>query len=231
MTPILTQFAPFALAVVMVVAEAVAQEAPAPDAVPVPPVQSETLAAPPPMEFEGPAVALDGMTVQIDETKLLLFGIAAPDLRAPEGLRARLALDRLIAGRSDVNCIDAPRDEGFRRRAICSSGETDLSEALLAEGAVIVDRVQTNLKNADPAVSDRYDAAEASARQAGKGLWAAFAEPPPPPPEPAPPTKRERLVAWIEKWQAGLGSLAGVLVVGLLLLVTRSGRRERAAEK
>lgn len=207
-----------------------AQEAPAPDAMPVPPVESETLAAPPPMEFEGPAVALDGMTVQIGEIKLLLFGITAPEFRTADGLRARLVLDRLIAGRSDIRCIDAPRDEGFRRRAICSSGTTDLSEALLAEGAVIVDRFQTNLKNADPTVSDHYDAAEASARQAGKGLWAAFVVPPPPP-APPPPTREEQIMAWLEKWQSGIGSLAGVLVVGLLLLVTRSGRRERAPAK
>jgi endonuclease YncB( thermonuclease family) len=221
---------PLALAACLAALETVAQEAPAPDPVPVPPVESETLPPPPPMEFEGAAAALDGMTVQIGDYKLLLFGIATPDLRAPDGLRARMTLDRLIAGRSDVHCTEAPRDDGFRRRAVCKSGEADLAEALLAEGVAIVDRFQTRAKGADRGISNRYDAAEASARQSAKGLWAPFAVPPPPP-EPVPPTRAERINAWIEKWQAGFGSLLGVLIVGLLLVVARWRGRERASGK
>lgn len=206
---------------------AVAQEAPAPDAIPVPPVDTETLPAPPPMVFTGPAVALDGMTVQIADRKLLLYGIMTADIRLPDGLRARLALDRLIAGRSDVVCTEMPRDEGFRRRAVCLSGEVDLAEALLAEGAGFVDRFQTQSDIADAALAERYDAAEAGARQAGKGLWAAFAEPPPPPPAPPPPTRQERLLTLLETWQSGIGSLVGVLIVGILILIAGAGRRRQ----
>lgn len=203
---------------------AFAQEAPAPDAIPVPPVATETLPAPPPMVFTGPAVALDGMTVQISDRKLLLYGIMTADVRLPDGLRARLALDRLIAGRSDVVCTEMPRDEGFRRRAVCLSGEIDLAEALLAEGAGFVDRFQTQSTVADAGLAERYDAAEAGARQAGKGIWAAFAEPPPPPPAPPPPTRQEQVLELLETWQAGIGSLVGVLVVGILILIAGRAR-------
>lgn len=205
---------------------ATGQEAPAPDAIPVPPVATETLAPAPPMVFDGPIVALDGMTIQIDDHKFLLFGIVTPDLGLPDGLRARLALDRLIGGRSDVHCTEAPRDSGFRRRAVCIAGEVDLAEALLAEGIGFVDRFQTHLADADPALAARYDAAEAAARQAGKGVWAAFAEPPPAPIAP-PPTRQERIYGLLQKWQAAAGSLAGVLVVGILMLIFGRSRRPR----
>ena len=205
---------------------AIGQEAPAPDAVPVPPVATETLAPAPPMIFDGPIVALDGMTIQIDDHKLLLFGIVTPELGLPDGLRARLALDRLIGGRSDVRCTEAARDSGFRRRAVCVAGEVDLAEALLAEGIGFVDRSQTHLADADAELAARYDAAEAGARQAGKGLWASFAEPPPPPAAP-PPTMEERIYGLLEKWQAGVGSFAGVLIVGTLILIAGRSRRRQ----
>jgi len=197
---------------------AVAQDAPAPDAVPVPPVTTENIPPPPPQEFDGPATALDGMTIQIEDRRFLLFGILAPDLRVAEGLRARLGLDRLIAGRSDIHCIEAPRDDGYRRRAICSSGGADLAEAMLGEGLVIVDRLQTRAPTADRELADRYDAGEAAARQSGKGVWESFREPPSLPAPPV-PTRAERIEAWVERWQAGLGSLAGAIIVGLLVLI------------
>jgi endonuclease YncB( thermonuclease family) len=203
---------------------ACAQQAPAPDAVPVPPVATESLPPPPPMIFTGPATALDGMTVQIDDHRLLLFGVATSDLRVPDGLRARMTLDRLIAGRSDVRCTEAPRDEGFRRRAVCLAGDIDLGEALLAEGIAFVDRFETHSPGADADLGARYDAAEASARQSGKGLWAAFVEPPPPS-VPPPPTTEERLYRWLEKWQAGIGSLIGAMVIGGFILVAGVCRR------
>jgi endonuclease YncB( thermonuclease family) len=215
------------LAVAGAARAAAAQQAPAPDAVPVPPVATETLPPPPPMVFAGPAIALDGMTVQIDEHRLLLFGIATSDLRVPEGLRARLTLDRLIAGRSDVRCTETARDESFRRRAVCLAGDVDLGEALLADGIAFVDRFQTHAPDADADLAARYDAAEASARQRGKGLWSAFVEPPPPPILP-PPTTEERIYGWLEKWQAGAGSLVGAVIVGAIVLI--AGRRRRRGE-
>lgn len=211
------------LSVTLMPTRAFAQEAPAPDAVPVPLVETEALPPPPPREFRGAAIALDGMTLQMGEDRLLLYGILVPDLARPEGLRARLALDRLIAGRSDIACVEAPRDSSFRKRAVCKSGEIDLAEALLMDGAGIVDRLQTHSADADPELAQRYDAAEAAARQLGEGAWAAFAEPVPP----SPPTREEKLLALAKEWQAGIGSLAGVLIVGAMAFVT-CGLRRRA---
>lgn len=202
-----------------------AQEAPAPDAVPVPPVQTEALPPQPPREFRGAAVALDGMSLRIGEERVVLYGILVPDLSRTEGLRARLALDRLIAGRSDIACLEAPRDAPVRKHAICKSGETDFAEALLMDGIAIVDRAQTHAVEGEPEVAQRYDAAEAAARQLGKGAWIDFAEPPAPPV----PTRNERLLALAREWQAGIGSLLGVLIVGFVALLTCGLRRRPVA--
>jgi len=204
---------------------AAAQEAPAPDAVPVPPVQTEALPPQPPREFRGAAVALDGMTLQIGAERVVLYGLLVPDLLRTEGLRARLALDRLIAGRSDIVCREAPRDAPVRKHAICKSGETDFAEALLSEGIAIVDRAQTYAVEGEPEVAQRYDAAEAAARQLGKGAWIDLAEPSAPPTT----TRSERLLAFAREWQAGIGSFLGVLIVGFIALFACGLRRRPAA--
>jgi endonuclease YncB( thermonuclease family) len=186
---------------------------------PVPPAMPATpLAPPPPQEFEGRAVVLDGMTLQIGEERLILFGIAVPGMAAPGGVKARLALDDLLAADGRLHCVVAARDLQLHKFAVCRLGDIDLGEALLLAGVGTVDRYATRAKDADPQLAERYDQAEAEARRAGNGLWAEFVKPPAPeaPPE---PSSLQRLCQILKEWQAGIGASVGVLLVGGLLLV------------
>lgn len=195
-----------------------ADNAPAPPAVPATPVEAAPLAPPPPQEYDGAASVLDGATLQIGEERLMLFGIAAPALDAPSGLKARLALDQLLAGDSRVRCVVSARDRFQRRLAVCRLGDIDLGEALLLAGVATVDRYATRAREADPQLAQRYDQAEAEARRMGAGLWAGFAAAAA---AKAPEPFETRLVRFFETWQAGLGSLSGFVLVAAAVLVTR----------
>ena len=197
-----------------------ADNPPVPPAMPATPVESAPLAPPPPQEFEGRAVVLDGMTLQIGEERLILFGIAVPGMAAPGGVKARLALDDLLAADGRLHCVVAARDLQLHKFAVCRLGDIDLGEALLLAGVGTVDRYATRAKDADPQLAERYDQAEAEARRAGNGLWAEFVKPPAPemPPE---PTSLQRLGQTLKEWQAGIGALVGVLLVGGLFLIPR----------
>jgi endonuclease YncB( thermonuclease family) len=197
-----------------------ADNPPAPPAMPATPVETAALAPPPPQEFEGAAIVLDGGTLQLGEERLILFGIAVPGMAMPGGIKARLALDGLLGGDSRVHCVVAARDLQLHKYAVCRLGDIDLSEALLLAGVGTVDRYATRAKDADPQLAERYDQAEAEARRTGNGLWAEFIKPPAAerPPE---PTFLQRVCRFLREWQAGLGAVVGFLLVGALLLVTR----------
>jgi len=187
---------------------------------PATPVEAAPLAPLPPQEFEGRAVALDGMTLQLGEERLILFGIAVPGMAAPGGIKARLALDDLLAGDGRLHCVVAARDLQLHKFAVCRLGDIDLGEALLLAGVGTVDRYATRAKDADPQLAERYDQAEAEARRTGNGLWAAFVKPPAGE-KPPDPTFLQRLCGFVKEWQAGIGALVGVVLVGVMLLVTR----------
>ncbi|MFZ5789834.1 MAG: thermonuclease family protein [Pseudomonadota bacterium] len=212
-----------ALALILMIAtSARADNPPAPPAMPAMPVESAPVAPPPPQEYEGAAAVLDGSALQIGEERLLLFGIAAPNPDTASGLKARLALDALLAGDNRVHCVVAARDRLQRKLAICRLGDIDLSEALLLAGVATVDRYATRAEGADPQLAQRYDQAEAEARRMGAGLWAEFAAAKA---AAAPEPFATRLLRFLETWQAGLGSLSGlVLVAGVLLVTRRRGR-------
>ncbi|QEX18447.1 hypothetical protein FRZ44_37540 [Hypericibacter terrae] len=197
-----------------------ADNPPVPPAMPATPVQTAPLAPPPPQEFEGSAIVLDGGTLQLGEERLILFGIQVPAMAAPGGIKARLALDGLLGGDGRVHCVVAARDLQLHKFAVCRLGDIDLSEALLLAGVGTVDRYATRAKDADPQLAERYDQAEAEARRTGNGLWAEFVKPPAAEKPPA-PTFLQRLCHFLQVWQAGLGALAGFLLVGILLLATR----------
>jgi endonuclease YncB( thermonuclease family) len=206
-------------ALIMANAPAQADNPPVPPAMPATPVETAPLAPPPPQQFEGPAIALDGHTLQLGEERLILFGIAVPDMATPGGIKARLALDGLLGGDGRVDCLVAARDLQLHKFAVCRSGNVDLSEALLLAGVGTVDRYATRAKDADPQLAERYDQAEAEARRMGNGLWASFLKPSAE--KPPQPGYVERLTLFVKEWQGGLGALAGFLLVGILLLVTR----------
>jgi endonuclease YncB( thermonuclease family) len=197
-----------------------ADNPPVPPAMPATPVQTAPLAPPPPQEFEGSAIVLDGGTLQLGEERLILFGIQVPAMAAPGGIKARLALDSLLGGDSRVHCVVAARDLQLHKFAVCRLGDIDLSEALLLAGVGTVDRYATRAKAADPQLAERYDQAESEARRTGNGLWAEFVKPPDAE-KPLAPTFLQRLCRFLQAWQAGIGALVGFLLVGILLLITR----------
>jgi endonuclease YncB( thermonuclease family) len=197
-----------------------ADNPPVPPAMPATPVQTAPLAPPPPQEFEGSAIVLDGGTLQLGEERLILFGIQVHSMAVPDGIKARLALDGLLGGDSRVHCVVAARDLQLRKYAVCRLGDIDLSEALLLAGVGTVDRYATRARDADPKLAERYDHAEAEARRTGNGLWGEFIKPPLAE-KLTVPTFLEGLCHFLQVWQAGLGALVGFLLVGVLLLVTR----------
>ena len=122
----------------------------------------------------GPAVALDGNTLLMDGTRVRLFGLYAPEMRAPFGPQARAALDDLIGSR-EVACLVLDVDSRGRAVASCEVAGVDLSEAVLREGLATTYRIFTYAAGADFELAARLDAAEAAARADGLGIWATAA--------------------------------------------------------
>lgn len=203
------------------VAPAFAEEAPPPPAIPVEAVEAVPLAPPPPREFTGSAIALDGRTLVVEAQALVLYGIGGygGDWRAEAA--ARVALDDLIAG-IDVHCIESGRDRYRRLLGMCMAAGVDLGEAMLGAGFGLVDRSVTRGPDADPARADHYDRTEAAARRNSAGLWATvpgYAPIIPAPPAPPPPTFWQT----IERFQAGLAVFLGFVIVAGAMVLT--GRR------
>jgi endonuclease YncB( thermonuclease family) len=202
----------------MAATSAAAQEAP--PAIPVEPVEAQQLAPPPAREFHGPAIVLDSTTIAIGGDVLTLYGLVPIRTDWRLEAAARSALDDLTQG-TDVNCIEAGRDRHRRLLATCTAAEFDLGEAMLAAGMALVDRAVTRQPDADTALADRYDAAERTARDGSAGLWAMVPGYQPVEPAPPPPGLWDQ----VERFQAGIAMLAGMIVVALAILAT--GRRRR----
>jgi endonuclease YncB( thermonuclease family) len=193
--------------------------APAPPAVPVGEVGAAPLAPSAGQTIEGTATAIDGDELRVGDTRVRLFGIAAPDISANLGPDARVGLEALAGGQRVV-CTEVDRTaEGSV--AICSVGETDLAAALLTGGLASVYRVAAAPTAAEQDLAARYDSAEADARAGKRGIWAPRdAVPPPPPPPPQPTLVQSALPKWIE--QAPLLGLIAVLgIIALVLLARR----------
>ena len=210
-----------ALAIVVLCAlsaSAIAQgTAPAPPAVPVGEVGAAPLAPSAGQTIEGTATVIDGDELRVGDTRVRLFGIAAPDISANLGPDARVHLE-VLAGGQRVVCTEVDRTaEGSV--AICSVGETDLASVLLADGLASVYRVAAAPTPAEQALAARYDSAEADARTGKRGIWASRDAAPPPPPQPKPTLLQSAMPKWIE--QAPLLGLIAVLGITALALLAR----------
>ncbi|MDZ4737660.1 MAG: hypothetical protein SGJ07_15055 [Rhodospirillaceae bacterium] len=196
-----------------------AQEATPPPAIPVEPVDALPLEPLPPRHFTGVPVVIDAVTLQLEGEHFKLYGLRSfpGDWRADA--IARVALE-LVLSEAELDCYSAGHDRFRRSLVSCSIGADDLVETMLEAGMGIVDRQTTRAPSADPALADRYDEAERAAREHSAGLWATvpgFEPPPselPPPPEPG-------LMDWIERFQAGLAVLIGMIGIAIALVVSR----------
>ena len=120
-------------------------------------------------DMTGAARAVDGDTLLMGEQHIGLFGVDAPEAgqnctRAGEpyacGADARAALAALIGGRS-VTCKPAAEHRYGRALATCFVGGSDLGQELVKAGWALQQSRFTN----------RYEAVEAEARAARRGLW------------------------------------------------------------
>lgn len=142
-----------------------------------------------PPRFSGIAQAADGDSLRLRGDRIRLKGIDAPELDQicwdmagqgwPCGRAARASLEVLL-GQGPADCQPLGEDKYGRTLAICAVGGQDLGATLVAEGMAI-------------AYGD-YDAEEAEARSADRGIWRGrFVDPrqwrdqgPIPAPEPSP---------------------------------------------
>ncbi len=200
----------------------------APKAVPVPSVDAAPLLPVGGTTTEGTPFASDGDTLQIGDKTVHLYGIAAPDIHASHGAEARLALDRLIA-KQRVQCSELDRGKDGSVVASCKIGNNDIAEQLLLTGYAAVYRNQGNPTAQELDLAQRYDAAEAMARDQHLGLWAlppkpvATADVPKPAPE---PWINQRVIrGWITAAPILLISLIAVALV--VYAFARQWRQER----
>lgn len=115
---------------------------------------------------KGQADVIDGDSVRIAGREIRLEGIDAPEYHQTcrkEGAESpcgRQARDRLAAlvGRGPIACAVDGHDRYGRDLAICRAGEVEINAAMVRQGAAVS--------------FGRYDAEEAEARAAGRGLWA-----------------------------------------------------------
>lgn len=119
-----------------------------------------------PPRFSGVARAVDGDSLRLRADRIRLRGIDAPELDQicwdkagqewPCGRAAHRRLDVLLT-QGTADCQPFGEDKYGRTLATCAVGGRDLGATLVAEGMAI-------------AYGD-YDAEEAGARSAGRGIW------------------------------------------------------------
>lgn len=122
----------------------------------------------------GPAYALDGDSLIVDDKRLNLWGVDAPDFGNAHGWYARAALDQLIGRDGSLTCT-IKRRSSTTDRALCSNSRSgDVALAMVRSGWAIVLRSERRQPGADTALLDAYERAERDARERRVGLWAAM---------------------------------------------------------
>lgn len=128
--------------------------------------------APAAQQPDDPVRVVDGDTLHIGDARIRLQGIDAPELNqtcaTPRGeawncgqwSRAHLAA---LLGNRSPECTSLGTDKYGRMLARCTLGGVDLAEQMVADGAAL----------AYVRYSDAYVGAQATARDAARGLWAA----------------------------------------------------------
>ncbi|WP_395022742.1 thermonuclease family protein [Dongia sp.] len=201
-------------------------EAPAPPAVPVPKVDAEALVPPGPTKLEGTAQAVDGDEIRVGDSRVRLYGIAAPDMSARMGPEARVALDGLIGG-ARVTCKVFDKTPEGDAIAQCEVGGKDPALELVARGLAAVYRSGNFNDSEQQAFAEKYDAAEAQARQQDAGLW----QPPAPAADPQ-AAAQERTKARVLHYAGFALLILAIFTVSITRLsVARRDRVERGKRR
>jgi len=201
-------------------------EAPAPPAVPVPKVDAEALVPPGPTKLEGTAEAVDGDEIRVGDSRVRLYGIAAPDMSARMGPEARVALDGLIGGER-VTCKVFDKTPQGDAIAQCEVGGKDPALELVARGLAAVYRSGNFNDSEQQAFAAKYDAAEAQARQQNVGLW----QPPAPAADPQAAEQAYNKARVLRYAGFALLILAIFTVSITRLSIARRDRAERARQR
>jgi endonuclease YncB( thermonuclease family) len=198
-------------------------EAPAPPAVPVPRVDAEALVPLGPTKLEGTAATVDGDEIRVGDSLVRLYGIAAPEMSAPHGPEARVALDGLVGGQR-INCQIFGKTPDGDALGQCDVGGKDPAEELVARGLAAVYRNGSANDDAQQKLATKYDAAEDAARKLSAGLWQPAGQPANAQ-APADERKRARILGF-----AGFALLIlAVFAIPITQLsIARRGRTERA---
>lgn len=117
----------------------------------------------------------DGLAVRLGSgpEEIRLYGIDAPEARAPAGREATRALERLVAGAQvEIEPVAEDRDRYRRVIAIVYADGVNVNERLAAEGHAWAYRRYLGQVPGDAAYCDL----EAGARDARRGLWSRPAE-------------------------------------------------------
>lgn len=120
---------------------------------------------------------IDGDTMDVNGTKVRLWGIDAPEGEQSCqrdsvawlcGQESAKQLRELVRGK-EVACREVDRDRYKRSVAVCSAGETEINVWMAREGWALDYRQYSK---------GAYAAAEKEAREAKRGLWAGTFVPP-----------------------------------------------------
>jgi len=125
----------------------------------------------------GAAASLDNETLSVAGHRVRLLGIAAPMMDDwTYGVWARAGLDDLLGELGPLRCETYGRKETDHAFAVCrgthQDGATrDLGEWMLRAGYAIALRDSADVPAVPAELAARYRAAEAAARDAGRGFW------------------------------------------------------------
>ena len=128
-------------------------------------------------DITGKPRVVDGDTIHINQTKIRLHGIDAPEMkqtcRTSEGkeqmcgVLAKQALQRLVQGQ-EVTCKGDKRDRYKRLIAVCYVGPININKQMVVDGWAMAYRKY----------SKDYVSEETLAKSRREGLWRGTFEPP-----------------------------------------------------
>jgi endonuclease YncB( thermonuclease family) len=129
-----------------------------------------------PLDLVGAANVIDGDTIELNGTRVELYGIDAPEIAQTctimvfsweSGVEASKMLRALVAGRA-VSCLGRARAADSSITAVCRTAGVDLNETMVRIGMALASRGQ----------SSDYVGDETVARAEEMGVWLSRFDPP-----------------------------------------------------